>query len=140
VKEKVYITPSPMRGRLRNPQPMKRMYHSLDFSKPIKLPLEQFWNNHSKSQKICKMKNPIVLDLEWVNLHNDHIIWYACFFCCSFRSILFFVAVKKCTKAYRIICSLCRSTHSKSNTARFSILRFFCDLLWFFKTALGVIY
>jgi len=41
------------------------------------------------------------------------------------------------TKSYHIICSLCRSTHLESNTIEFSILWFFCDLLWFFKTALG---
>jgi hypothetical protein len=23
------------------------------------------------------MENPIVLDLEWVDIHNEHIIWYA---------------------------------------------------------------
>jgi hypothetical protein len=40
---------------------------------------------------------------------------------------------KLCTKAYHIICSLCRSTHVESNKIRFSILRFLCDLLWFFK-------
>jgi len=44
---------------------------------------------------------------------------------------------KKHTKAYYIICSLYRSTHLESNTIGFSILWFFCDLLWFFKTALG---
>ena len=59
------------------------------------------------------------------------------FFCCSFRSMFFFIAIKNCTKAYHIICSLCRSTHLESNTIWFSILWFFCDLLWFFKTDLG---
>ena len=44
---------------------------------------------------------------------------------------------KKYTKAYHIICSLCRSTHLESNTIGFSILWFLCDLLWFFKTAFG---
>ena len=72
-------------------------------------------------------------------LHIEHIIWYALvyFFCCSFRSMFFFIAVKNCTKSYHIICSLCRSTHLESNTIWFSILWFFCDLLWFFKTDLG---
>ena len=85
------------------------------------------------------MENPIVLDFKWIDIHSEHIIWYALvyFFCCSFRFMLFFIAVKKCTKAYHIIYSLCRSTHLESNTIRFSILWFFCDLLWFFKTALG---
>jgi hypothetical protein len=32
--------------------------------------------NHNKSQKSRKMENPIVLDLERVDLHNEH-IWYA---------------------------------------------------------------
>ena len=58
-------------------------------------------------------------------------------FCCSFKSMLFFIAVKKYTKSYHIICSLCRSTHLESNTIRFSILWFFYDLLWFFKTDLS---
>ena len=85
------------------------------------------------------MENPIVLDSKWVDLHNEHIIWYALvqFFCCRFRSMFFFIAIKNCTKAYHIICSLCRSTHLESNTIWFSILWFFCDLLWFFKTDLG---
>jgi hypothetical protein len=30
--------------------------------------------NHNKSQKNRKMENPFVLDLEWVDLHNKHII------------------------------------------------------------------
>jgi hypothetical protein len=33
--------------------------------------------NHNKSQKNRKMENPIALYLEWVNLHSEHIIWYA---------------------------------------------------------------
>ena len=51
--------------------------------------------------------------------------------------MLFFIAVKRCTKAYYIIYLLCRFTHLDSNTIGFSILWFFCDLLWFFKIALG---
>ena len=48
--------------------------------------------NHSKSQKNHKMKNLILLDSTWVDLHNEHIIWYALVqsFWCSFRSILFY--------------------------------------------------
>ena len=49
---------------------------------------------------------------------------------------IFFI-IKKYTKEYHIICLLCKSTHLESNTIGFSILWFFCDLLWFFKTALG---
>ena len=37
------------------------------------------------------------------------------------------------TKTYHIIYSLCRSTHVESNKIEFSILWFFCYLLWFFK-------
>ena len=66
-----------------------------------------------------------------------NMVCFSIFFCCSFRSIFFFIAIKNCTKTYHIICSLCRSTHLESNTIEFSILWFFCDLLWFFKTALG---
>ena len=51
--------------------------------------------------------------------------------------MLFFIAVKKYIEAYHIICSLCSPTHLESNTIGFFILRFFCDLLWFSKTALG---
>jgi hypothetical protein len=43
---------------------------------------------------------------------------------------------KLCTKVHHIICSLCRSTHVESNKIRFSILRFFCDLLCFLKIRL----
>ena len=66
-----------------------------------------------------------------------NMVCFSIFFCCSFRSMFFFIAVKNCTKAYHIICLLCRSTHLESNTIWFSILWFFCDLLWFFETALG---
>jgi hypothetical protein len=40
---------------------------------------------------------------------------------------------KLCTKAYHIICSLCRFIHVKSNAIEFFFLWFFYDLLWFFK-------
>ena len=45
--------------------------------------------NHSKSQKNHKMKNLILLDSTWVDLHSEYIIWYALVqnFCCSFRSM-----------------------------------------------------
>jgi hypothetical protein len=32
--------------------------------------------NHSKSQKNIKIENPILLYFTWVDLHNEHIIWY----------------------------------------------------------------
>ena len=84
------------------------------------------------------MENPIVLDSKWVDTQwTYNIVWFSIFFCCSFKSILFFIAIKKCTKAYHIICLLCRSIYLESNTIVFSILWFFCDLLWFFKTFLG---
>jgi hypothetical protein len=85
------------------------------------------------------MENPIVLNSKWVDLQSEHIICYALvyFFGCSFRSMIFFIAVKKCTKAYHIICSLCRSTDLESNTIEFFILWIFRDLQRFFKFALG---
>jgi hypothetical protein len=45
--------------------------------------------NHSKSQKNQKIKNLILLDYTWVDLHSGHIIWYALvqYFCCGFRSM-----------------------------------------------------
>ena len=80
-----------------------------------------------------------MLDSKWVDLHYEHIICYALvyFFIAMKKSIDLKLQQKKYTKSYNIICSLCRSTHFESNTIRFSILWFFCDLLWFFKTALG---
>jgi hypothetical protein len=33
--------------------------------------------NHSKSQKNHKIENPILLDSTRVDLHSEHIIWYA---------------------------------------------------------------
>jgi hypothetical protein len=44
--------------------------------------------NHSKSQKNHKMKNLILLDFTWVDLHSEHIIWYALVqsFFCSFTA------------------------------------------------------
>jgi hypothetical protein len=56
------------------------------------------------------MKNQIVFDFKGVDLYEEHRILYALvyIFCCSFRSIFCFIAVKNCTKAYHIICSLYR--------------------------------
>ena len=53
------------------------LYHPLNFWKPVKLPTKAVLKNHSKSQKNYKMKNPIVLDSKWVELHSEYIIWYA---------------------------------------------------------------
>jgi hypothetical protein len=141
---------------------MKRSNLSLNFPKPSALHLRQFWtticySNHifatvtkslkniSKSQKNHKMKNSILLDSTWVDLHNKHIIWYVLVqnFCYSFKfigKILINLKLqqKLCTKAHHIICSLCRSTHVKSNKIEFSILRFFYDLLPFFKDSVTV--
>jgi hypothetical protein len=49
-------------------------------------------------------------------------VCFSTLFCCSSRSILFFIGVKKCAKAYHTLCSPCRSTHLESNTIGFSIL------------------
>ena len=47
---------------------------------------------YSKSHKNHEMETSILLDSTWVDLHNEHIIWYALlqFFCYSFRSMLFY--------------------------------------------------
>ena len=80
--------------------------------------------NDSKSEKNYKMENPIVLDSEWVDLHNEHIIWYALvqFFTAMKKKHRSKAKAKKYTKAYHILYSLCRSTHLESNIIRFSIL------------------
>jgi hypothetical protein len=62
-----YITPNLWNG----------IYHPLNFSKRVKLPPKANLKNHSKSRKIHKIKNSIVLDSKSVDLHNKHIIWYA---------------------------------------------------------------
>ena len=67
--------------------PPNGLYHLLNFSKPIKLPPKAVSKNHSKSQKNHKMKNSIVLDSKWVDLHSEYIIWYAL--------VHFFTAMKK---------------------------------------------
>ena len=62
-----YITPNLWNG----------LYHPLNFEKPVKLPPKTVSKNYSKSQKNHKIKNSIVLDSKWVDLHSEHIIWYA---------------------------------------------------------------
>ena len=128
--KKVYITPSHMEGGVHNPNLWNGLYYLLNFSKPVKLSPKVVLKNHSKPQKNHKIKNPVVLDSKWVDLHSKYIIWYAL--------IYFFTAMKKSidlklqqknTKVYHIMCLLCRSTHLESNTIGFSILWFFCDLL-----------
>ena len=133
--QKVYLTPSPIVVGLHNLQFMKQSISFLDLFKTGQIIPKAVLKNHSKSQKNHKIENPIVLDSKWVDLHSEYIIWYALvyFFCCSFRYMFFFIAVKKCTKAYHIICSKRRSTHLESNTIEFSILWFFYNLLWFCK-------
>ena len=88
------------------------------------------------------MKNQIVLDFKWVDLHNEHIIWYVLvqFFTAMKKNINLKLQQKKYAKAYDIIYSLCRSIHLESNTIGFFILWFFCDFLRFFKIVLGVIW
>ena len=95
------------------PQPMKQFISPLNFSKPVKLPSKAVSKNHSKSQKNHKMKNSIVLDSKWVDLHCEHIIWYALvhFFYSYEEKHRSKATAKRYTKAYHIICSLCRSTH-----------------------------
>ena len=66
-----------------------------------------------------------------------NMVCFSTFFTAMKKSIDLKLQQKRYTKAYHIICSLCRSTHLESNTIWFSILWFFCDLLWFFKTDLG---
>ena len=130
-KKSISITPSTFGDGLHNPPNLwNGLYHLLNFPKPIKLSPKSVLKNHSKSQKNHKMKNPIVLDSKWVELHSEHIIWYALvhFFYNYKEKHRSKATAKKNTKAYHIICSLCRSTHLKSNIIRFSILWFF---LWF---------
>jgi hypothetical protein len=38
--------------------------------------LSKYLKNHNKSQKNYKIKNTILLDSTWVELHSKHIIWY----------------------------------------------------------------
>jgi hypothetical protein len=46
--------------------------------------------NYSKSQKNHKIKNSILLDFTWVDLHREYIICFSTkFFCNGFRSMLF---------------------------------------------------
>jgi hypothetical protein len=46
------------------------------------------------------MKNQIVLDFKLVVLRSEHTIWNTLvhIFCYNFRSMLFSITVKKCTK------------------------------------------
>ena len=128
-----------MGGGLHNPPTYKTVYITpWTFQNRSNYPLKAVLKNHSKSQKNYKIENLIVLYFKWVDLHSEYIIWYVLvyIFCYSFRSMFFLRSCKKCTKAYHIICSVCRSTHLEFNRIGFSILWFFCDLLWFFKTAL----
>jgi hypothetical protein len=126
--------PQPMRCGLHNLPTYEMVYSTSELSKnQSNYPLRQFFKNHSKSQKNHKMKILIVLDSKWVNLYNEHIICYAL--------VHFFTAMKKnikYSKAYHIIYSICRFTHLESNTIRFFILWFFCDLLCFFQKCFRV--
>jgi hypothetical protein len=51
-------------------------YHPLNFLKQVKLPPKSVLKNHYKSQKNHKIENSIVLDSKWVDVSNEHIIWY----------------------------------------------------------------
>jgi hypothetical protein len=94
-KEKVYITPHLWRLDYIAPNLWNYLYHPLNFAKRVKLPPTAVSKNHSKSHKIHKMENQIVLDFKWVDLPNEHIKWNALvqFFVYSFRSMFFFVVV-----------------------------------------------
>ena len=136
------ISPPPMGGGLHNPLTYETVYITLwTFQNRLNYPPKEVLKNHSKSQKNHKIESPIVLDSKWVDLHSEHIIWYVLvyYFCCSFRSIWFFIVVKKCTKVYYIILYIhCVDLLIWSLTQLdFLFFWFFCDLLWFFKTALG---
>ena len=86
--EKVYITPSPMGGGLHNPPNYETVYITpWTFQNRSNYPPKAVLKNNSKSQKNHKIENPIVLDSKWVDLHNEHIIWYAL--------VHFFTAMKK---------------------------------------------
>jgi hypothetical protein len=89
-----------MRVGTHHPQPMKMDFYPLNFLKQDKSPPEAVLKNYSKSQKNHKMKNQIALDFKLVVLHSEHTIWNALvhIFCYNFRSMLFSMIVKKCTK------------------------------------------
>jgi hypothetical protein len=91
-----------------HPQPMKIDFLPLNFLKRDKSPPEAVLKNHSKSHKNHKMKNQIVLDFKLVVLRSEHIMWNTLvhIFCYNFRSMLFSVTVKKCTK-YTILYVQC---------------------------------
>jgi hypothetical protein len=124
-EEKVYLTPPSIEGGLLHVPTMYRLLYPTNFTKPVKLRQAVFgrWicysnislatvpfvlsfplfisveslKNHSKSQKNHKIENIILLDSTWVDLHSEHIIWYALVqkFCC--RKIRF-VHYKATTK------------------------------------------
>jgi len=75
--EKSLYHPSPMGVDYITPNLWNDLYHPLNFPKSVKLPPKTILKNYSKSQKNHKIENPIVLDSKWVDLHSEHIIWYA---------------------------------------------------------------
>jgi hypothetical protein len=141
-QEKIYITLSLIRVNYITPNLnlSSGLYHLLNFPKPDKLSPEAVLKNHSKSQKNHKMEKQVVLGSKWVALHNEHnVVWFSTFFTAMKKSIDLKLQQKIYNK-HTTQCLLCRTTHSKSNTIGFFILRFFRDLLWFFKIDLGVIW
>jgi len=56
---------------------MKRFISPPELSKTDQITSKEVLKNHSKLQENHKMENPIVLDSKWVELHSEHIIWYA---------------------------------------------------------------
>jgi hypothetical protein len=58
-----------------------------------------------------------VLDSKWVDLHSEYIIWNDLVHFLLYIYIYTFLhTCKKCTKAYHIICLLCRYTHLERPT------------------------
>jgi hypothetical protein len=62
--EMVYITPSPMRGGLHNPPTCDMVYITHKLFKTGQITPKAVLKNHNKSQKNHKMDNSIMLDLE----------------------------------------------------------------------------
>ena len=66
-----------MGGGIHNPPTYETVYITPELFKTDQITPKPVLKNHSKSQKNHKMKNPIVLDSKWVELHSEDIIWYA---------------------------------------------------------------
>ena len=105
--EKVYLIPWTISGSLLHPPKLSKTgqitpsggfgwrfcYSNTILSFSFLFISTKSLKNHSKSQKNHKMKNLILLDSTWVDLHSEHIIWYSFVqnFWCSFRYIFFII-------------------------------------------------